>query len=398
MYATGDLARWRPDGLLEFRGRTDDQVKIRGQRVELGEVSAVLASHPGVSQATAVVRDGHLIAYAVSKEDPSKLRDFLAGKLPVVPSDVVTLTEFPSTRSGKLDRKSLPEPARTTTQNAPRSVRETQLCALFAEVLDLPAVGIHDNFFDLGGHSLLAARLAGRVRTVTGTDCTIGSIFAAPTVARLAATGDDRGLDVLLPALFCVHPAGGLAWCYSGLLSYVDSPVYGVQARREPLAASIAEMAADYVREIRKVQPDGPYHLLGWSVGGVIAHEMTVQLEDVGLLCLLDAYPSEQWRGLPPPDEFDEALLNMTGGIDLDDQMRRQFPAVVANNARLMRAHRHRVFPGDMVFVSAAQTRMDLTGWKPYVGGVIEHHDLPGAHSDLLRPDNLARIAEIIAL
>ncbi|GAA3169214.1 MULTISPECIES: amino acid adenylation domain-containing protein [Streptomyces] len=197
MYRTGDLVRWRAGGELEFVGRADSQVKIRGVRVEPGEIEAVLAGHPEVAQAAVVLRedrpgDPRLVAYAVTRSrarTDQELRRYLADRLPdaMVPAAVVLLDTMPTTVNGKLDRAALPEPDRSVhTVREPRSPREEILCALFAEALGMPRVGIDDHFFDLGGHSLLALRLLARIRSVLGEGFEIRDLFAAPTVAGLA--------------------------------------------------------------------------------------------------------------------------------------------------------------------------------------------------------------------
>jgi amino acid adenylation domain-containing protein len=208
MYRSGDLARWRTDGKLEYLGRADQQIKIRGFRIELGEVEAALAGHPDVQQAVVAVREDNqgeklLVGYVVPIPgrylNPIRLRQELAHRLPdyMVPSALVELEALPLTTNGKLDRKSLPEPkmSATATGKAPRSPREEILCGLFAEILGLEAVGIDENFFELGGHSLLATRLASRVRETLGVELAIRTLFESPSVAQLgprlreAATG-----------------------------------------------------------------------------------------------------------------------------------------------------------------------------------------------------------------
>ena len=206
MYRTGDLARWRRDGNLDFAGRTDDQVKIRGFRVEPGEVEAVLARHPAVGAAAVVVRedrpgDQRLVAYVVPADGTAdalrELRAHASAFLPehMVPSAIVPVPSFPLTPSGKIDRRSLPAPDfhAEAPARAPRSPREKTLCRLFAELLDLPEIGIDDNFFELGGHSLLAMRLIGRISAELGVDLSVRAVFDARTVSGLAELASVAG-------------------------------------------------------------------------------------------------------------------------------------------------------------------------------------------------------------
>jgi amino acid adenylation domain-containing protein len=202
MYRTGDLGRWRRDGALEFVGREDAQIKLRGHRIEPGEIEAALTAHPDVAQAVVLLRedqpgDRRLVGYIVSepggRPDADTLRQHLAARLPgyMVPAAIVPVDRFPHTANGKLDRKALPVPRypNTTTSNggAPRTQREETLCGLFAEILNVPRVGIDDNFFELGGNSLLAIRLVAKIRATLSVELNITSVFLAPTVAGFAA-------------------------------------------------------------------------------------------------------------------------------------------------------------------------------------------------------------------
>ncbi|MGW7090828.1 amino acid adenylation domain-containing protein [Streptomyces sp. NPDC054874] len=470
MYRSGDLARRRVDGTLEYFGRGDQQVKIRGFRIELGEIEAVLAAHPEVADVAVVVRedmpgDKRLVGYVVpapGADDaaPVALREHAAATLPVhmVPSAVVVLERLPLTGNGKLDRKALPAPGAPVSAGgrAPRTVREEQLCAVFAEVLGLPSAGVEDNFFDLGGHSLLAVRLAGRIRSAFGIEVSIGTVFQAPTPAALDAALDvsreEDPLDVLLPLrparpgdrapVHCVHPAGGLSWCYAGLIRHLpaDVPIYGLQAQGvggatadEPLPTTLEELAAHYASRIREVQPEGPYRLLGWSTGGIIAHAIAAVLQEAGqeveLLAILDAYPAEGFRGLPVPDRAEalESLLTMGGygpeslgdkelnTANVVEVLRREgsplatlsaarieaLGEVYLNTNDLVRAYDHRVFRGDVLFFRATVDTIDDTltpdTWAPYVSGRIDNTNVACSHKDMTLPEPIAHIARVVA-
>ncbi|QKV90501.1 amino acid adenylation domain-containing protein [Streptomyces sp. NA02950] len=197
MYRTGDLARWRPDGSLEYLGRTDDQIKLRGLRIEPGEIAATFTARPDIAQAVVVARedrpgDARLVGYVVPVAgrtvDVTDVRRYAARTLPdyMVPTAVMVLDALPLSPNGKLDRRALPVPDLTSVAGRrPRTPREETLCKLFGEVLGVEHVGIDDNFFELGGHSLLATRVVSRIRSTLGIDVSIGTLFEAPTVAEL---------------------------------------------------------------------------------------------------------------------------------------------------------------------------------------------------------------------
>ena len=322
MYKTGDLARYLPDGNIEFLGRTDQQVKIRGFRIELGEIEAELRQHPAVRDAVVLGREDtpgekRLVAYAVADATADELRRFLQDKLPphMVPAVIVLLDALPVAPNGKVDRNALPAPDQARPESekayvAPRDDLELQLAHIWEEVLGVRPVGVRDNFFELGGHSLMAVRLFAVIEKQLGKKLPLTAVFQGATVEQLvdllrqqATPGPQSSLVAIQPGgskrpLFLVHPAGGHVFPYVHLAQLLgpDQPCYGLQARsledgQDP-HARIEDMAAYYIEAMRSAQPTGPYLLGGWSMGGVVAFEMAQQLhaqgDHVALLALLD--------------------------------------------------------------------------------------------------------------
>jgi amino acid adenylation domain-containing protein len=316
MYRTGDAVRWLPSGELEYLNRLDNQVKLRGYRIELGEIEAVLRKHERVADAVVVVRTdapggkalvGYWIAEAGPEPSVAELKSFLKETLPeyMVPAFFVRLDELPLTPNGKVDRKALPPPERTVpdateTSVAPRDEIERRLARIWCDVLKLPSVGVHDNFFELGGESLLAVQMFVRIESEFGRELPLATLLQAGTIESLAAIVREEGWTApwsplipiqpngTRPPFFCVHGVGGNVLNYRSLAQRLgdDQPFYGLQARgmdgKLPPLATIEEMAAVYVSEIRKVQARGPYFLGGASFGGVVAYEMAQQLKAAG--------------------------------------------------------------------------------------------------------------------
>jgi amino acid adenylation domain-containing protein len=474
-YRTGDRCRWSARGQLEFLGRLDHQVKINGIRIELGEIEDALTRHPAVREAAVVVHgdaadDRHLVAYVTSTSgralDRALLRAHLAGLLPVylVPSGYVVLEALPRTPSGKLDRSALPAPERSRAAGppafvAPRNRIERAIAEIWAEVLGLERVGVTDDLFDLGGHSFTALRLAASIPEVLGRPVTVTEILQFPTVEGLAAllnSGASAEDHPIVPIrrtgsrrpVFCVHPLGGGVSCYAALARRlgVDRPVLGLVARgldgdavRE---ARIEDMAARYVEALVSSGP-GPYAVGGWSMGGIVAFEMALQLrrrgEAVEGLFLLDSRVSapgvasrladdavtaswfaQDW-GLTagrPLDVAEEELAGLSrtervrllleragaagvltagiGAAEVDRML-----AVFQANARALAAYR----PAErcdvpLLVVRAADGPPDGTGhalgWDDWTHGGVEARVVPGRHHEILREPHVAAAATVL--
>ncbi|AZG48374.1 non-ribosomal peptide synthetase [Gordonia insulae] len=470
MYRTGDLVRWTGDGRIEYVGRADDQVQVRGFRIELGEIDDALASHPSIDYAVTVVDESggaptlrsYVTTYHGDPIDESAVREHLGARLPrhMLPTSLTRLTDVPLTPTGKLDRDALPVASTPSASRAPRPGVEQQVAAVFADVLgiDEDAVGADDGFFDLGGNSLMATTVASRLGDVLGCEVPVQSLFAAPTPAELAAAASHAGrhsaggsasmsatgLAPLLPLrrtaagsepsrppLFVVHPAIGLSWSFSSLLPHVspDRGVYGLQnpmLSGEPAAQSITTLAADYVARIREVAPHGPYHLVGWSLGGLIAHEMAIQLAaagaEVAQLVLLDSFVLADRPGLATEQSVAELLAEFglstgegeptveqawqavrsaggpLGGLGADE-----FAAVheTFRQATPLAAHwRPGTFDGDMTFVTAAADppagRPAVDDWRAHVSGRIHEVVIDSTHARMLLPENVTGYAHVI--
>jgi amino acid adenylation domain-containing protein len=325
LYKSGDLARYLPNGDIEYLGRIDHQVKLRGFRIELGEIETALSQHPAVRETVVLAREDisdekRLVAYIIpdQKQAPriSELRSFLNKKLPdyMVPSAFVTLDALPLTPNGKVDRRMLPVPemVRPDLEKAfvaPRDMLELQLTTIWEQVLGLQSVGVRDNFFELGGHSLLVVRLFAQIERVFGKNLPLATLFQAPTVEQLANILRREEGAASWPSLVAIQSGGSNRpfFCIPGNLGNVfvdlgdlvrhlgpDQPVYGLQdGIQNP--SQIEALAAHYVDEIRSVQPEGPYLLGGVCSGGVVAFEMARQLQaegqKVALLALIEPPP-----------------------------------------------------------------------------------------------------------
>ena len=478
MYRTGDLVRWSDTGLLEFIGRADDQVKINGHRIELGEIESLLLHHPAVAEAAVAAHRNadsttSLAAYLVAESggliEIDALRGFLAGRVPtyMMPSSFMVLDAMPLTPNGKLDRKSLAVPERAGRMDYAEPVTpvEKKLAALWQEILNVERVGLHDNFFELGGDSLSAAVMSALFPEHLEVELPLGSVFEAPTIADLAVLVErlsSESLDpigVMLPLrtvsknahrpLFCIHPMAGISLGFSSLLRHLDPsmPVYGLQSRglrsSEQLPASIEQIAADYLAEIRRVQPEGPYRLVGRSLGGLIGHAIVEQMQAQGLevemLAMIDSYVFAGGELAGPRSEADEvrAVMSFLGthplyedtpqtlkelaavvvqtydphSIPLFQEIIRNNPEFIYNLCAVMINHlalARQYVPGkidvDLLYFQAMEKKGDLDGildrspsaWRRFIGGRIEVHELACHHEGVLDSVPAAQIGNTL--
>ena len=477
LYRTGDLACWEilPDGraVIGYRGRTDYQIKVRGQRLELGDIEMALAAVEGVSASVALLyrglREPALAAVLEVGDVPAEraeqlveaAREHCAQVLPdyMVPTLWHTLPALPVSPSGKADRKllaSLDLTPQTSDAEGPHGLLEQQLCSIIAGVLGRERFGVDEDFFASGGHSLAALEVIAAVEEQLGLSVSIGALFAHPTVQALAASiagerGEGAEFAPVLPLreqptahdatdapapLFILPPAGGLGWCYAGYLSHLPAQqgVYAVQAEafsdpQAGFASSLQELAEGYLAQIEKTLAERSlprrFALMGWSVGGTAAVQVAALAQAAGAqverVILLDAYPSEQWQGVPAPDEQESfrALLRMGGlpepaadeQLDLPGTLERLQKAGSAMgylpeeklgvclgsmraSAALMRGAEQAFFDGDVLLVGVPhedQPYLDAAGWAAHASS-FRAVLLEGTHPDLVNP---ARLAEV---
>ncbi len=458
LYRTGDLGRLLPDGNIEFLGRLDRQIKLRGYRIEPGEIEVVLAQHQEVRQAVVKLYeptpgDRRLVAYVVlqpgAQPTNADLIAYLNGRLPpfMVPSTIVFVDAIPVTPSGKIDLAALPEPIAcpnpgTATQLPPRNELERRLATIWARVLKVKSVGPSDNFFDVGGDFLLALRLAAEIESAFARTVPLGVIFAAPTIEQLAAMLDR---DEAPPAAFSLVPlqtAGAgppiffVHWIPRDLVRRLGNErqiyglAYGLAAqttdRSEVLPDRVEDIAAQYLDEIRAVQPHGPYTLIGYSAGGLAALEMARQLreqgERVGFLGLIDTLVESRYTDIEierfplrvkviktlqlPPTEIWLAVKNHPWLLRLRPGSRQaaanRFEDLNESlwNSKLWTAYIPQPYSG-AVTLFAATSQWSLTSrypavapaWRELTDGRVEIHEVPGRHLTVVLDPNARVLA-----
>jgi aspartate racemase len=472
LYKTGDLGRYRADGIIEFVGRMDYQVKIRGMRVELGEIELAIAQHPGVRETVVIAKenvsgDKSLVAYIVPKllsAETSQtalikeLRSLLQQKLPdyMVPSAFVMLEALPLTPNGKIDRTALPAPDQVRqdleeTFVAPQDELELELTRIWEKVLGVQPIGVRDNFFDLGGHSLLAVQLFAEIEKIVGTNLPLATLLQASTIEELARVLRQKEWSApwsslvaiqpgsSKPPLFCVHPIGGNVLEYLNLIPYLGSeqPVYGLQAqgldgKQTPLNR-VEDMATHYIKEIRTLQPEGPYFLAGFSFGGLVAFEMAQQLhgqgQKVALIALFDSHSpklrengssflqracthlTNLWQ-LEPMERFNyvrDLVRWYTNKGNYKEFMRNHLPESLLNfdvldaNSQATKDYVGQVYPGVVSLFRCSVQKPQFShdpqlGWGSLVGGGLESHTVPGEHDGMFKEPRVRVLAEKLKL
>jgi aspartate racemase len=499
-YKTNDLVRYLPNGNIEFLGRIDNQVKMRGFRIELGEIEAVLAQHPIVKEAVVTVREDvsgnkNLVAYIVSHQEQAftinDLRRFLKQKLPdyMVPGAFVLLEALPLTPNGKVDRRVLPAPDQTRKESeetfvAPRNELELQLTQIWEKVLGVHPISVKDNFFDLGGHSMLAARLFAQIEKKLGRNLPLANLFQAPTIEELASlfnqenhrsehkksttklesatnllnqSGSSLPCSSLIaiqpkgskPPLFCIHVLGRGLKFYRPLAHHLglEQPLYGLAAqimdKKYAPPNRVEDLAAHYIKEMRILQPEGPYFLAGVSFGGSVAFEMAQQLvaqgEKVALLALLDTYTSEALKQIPGGERFSahwnnslkfgpiyvlkKAKDNVKGKIQrFNDQLNRSLNEIGCKlylsigrplpnnlqdftfqqeNIQASRNYVPQVYPGRVTFFRSRDEITRVSSyrdpqlcWGELAAGGLECYEVPGTHLGMLQEPHVQVLAE----
>jgi len=467
LYKTGDLVRYLPNGDIEFLGRIDHQIKIRGFRIELGEIEAVLRQHPGVGETVVVARedapgDQRLVAYFVPAGEAAasvaELRNLVKERLPkyMLPSAFVLLREMPLTPNGKINRRALraPSPSELTAGEElvkPKDATEAQLVKIWENVLGVSPIGITQDFFDLGGHSLLAVRLMTRVEETFGAKLALATLLQARTVEQLAAVirqgGPVSSWSSLVPIqvggsnppFFCVHGAGGVVIRFYELARHLgpEQPVYGLQARgldgRHPCDTRVEDMAGHYLEEIRRVQPQGPYLLGGYSLGGMVAFEMAQRLIAEGneqvLVVLFDTFCTPQangsngsgngteslrqsvlaaWQKLAQASAAEKWQAVRRVAVTVKDGVHRRvsdltLPRSLKNvhNAceTAVNSYVPRAYPGRLILFRSrykplTQLRDPHAAWSRYAGQGLEIHEVEGNHENILLEPQVRSVAQ----
>ena len=487
LYRTGDLGRLREDGSLEFIGRKDNQVKIRGCRLELGEIEAVLSQYPTIAEAIVIVRqdacvEKRLVAYLVPHHSypvsqcqalKTQLHDFLLKKLPsyMIPTAFVFLDALPLSPNGKVDRLALPMPMHpSSVQTLPESCStplrqiEVKLINIWQKTLKRTVINREDNFFALGGHSLLAVNLAADIKDEFQLNIPLATFFQLPTLEEQAnyiskQRSEETSLlanSSLVPIkisnqqqtpLFAIHVLGRNLSYFRPLAKHLrgDNPIYGLSVQLREISGQtidrVETLATHYVEEMQKLQPQGPYFLMGFSFGGMVAFEMAQQLlaqgQEMSQLILIDTYTLDAFSALSPSQKLQEHWYNLQQEglpylrkrvkkvfLRQWEQLIRHIPdkfqlksLLKCNNQELPGDFHHKIFreqnrqarrryvlntyPGRVTIFrardcdsSVSKQRLPNLGWSQFVLGGLDIYDIPGNHLTMLQEPHVKVLAQ----
>ncbi|HEV8543932.1 MAG TPA: amino acid adenylation domain-containing protein [Verrucomicrobiae bacterium] len=480
LYRTGDLARFDAEGNVEFVGRIDHQIKLRGFRIELGEIEAELAKHEHVANNVVMLRedipsDKRLVAYIIPKgatPSAADLRSHLRAHLPdyMVPAAFVFMDTFPLTPNEKIDRKALPVPEqnRPTLGKsfvAPRDSVEQQLAKIWEKILGVQPIGLADNFFDLGGHSLLAVKVFSQIEKVFNKKLPLATLFRAPTIEEIAKVlredSEAKSWSTIVdiqpkgskPPFFWIHTLGGDGgggfFYYRKLAELLgpDQPSFGIRSPREPFS-DIEKMAAFYIKDIRKFQPNGPYFLGGFCFGGNVAFEMAQQLvasgQEVGLLVMLESSPpnvthKQSWSATAAKYSLENLVENVKDfvshssqqrfamlksksrrfkekfrgrngasseqekkGVDLKDvidlsRYPKGYVQYAETHWQALTQYQPEPYPGELILFRAKKQGLSnfshSLGWDVLVGDRVNVNVIPGTHESMLQEPNVQIVA-----
>jgi amino acid adenylation domain-containing protein len=441
IYRTGDLARWLKDGNIEFLGRIDFQVKIRGFRIELEEIEAQLLKHEKIKEALVLATENtqgekYVCAYIVPEKsedllseipESPELKEYLSYRLPayMVPTYFVPLDRIPLTTTGKIDRKALPVPEIAAGEDyvAPKNDIEKKLAAIWANVLNInqEIIGVHANFFDLGGHSLKATLMTAKASSEMQVDVPLLEVFKKPTIKKLAQyiqeTRNQKGQGaaviennmVLLrkstaraPHLFLLHDGSGEVDGYIDFCRHLEKEYncWGIRAdnlsKHGPQNPTIESMAVKYIEKIKKIQTRGPYWISGWSLGGTIALEMAIQLEQTGeeiaFLALFDSPgPGLETKTVHTRPDL---LANKIKETLQHPGMKKTWQDIKRlNNARVRYVPRGKVQTALHFFKASRSPAALKESWTGYCQQPIRVYELPGDHFSIFKQPDVIQTA-----
>ncbi|MEO6733667.1 MAG: amino acid adenylation domain-containing protein [Ferruginibacter sp.] len=483
IYKTGDTGRWLADGNISYAGRTDDQLKIRGYRIEPGEIENMLESVPGIEKAVVMckrnnVNDPRLVAYIIAdeglhigmqfpKEQISSWKKAIGLTLPsyMIPTHFEMVASFPLTSNGKIDRNALPEPFLNTSDERNDGTAFTEneklLSDIWTKALDIKNISLIDNFFEIGGHSLIAIDVVTRIEKLTGKKLPPSILFQHSTIAQLALVLEDKAgikkwesLVAIKPSgnkdpLYLVHGSGLDVMIFNNVAKYMDEdqPVYGLKAKGKDgdseILESIEEMATFYISEMMQQNPQGPYAIVGYSAGALIAFEMAKQLKalnkEIKMLGVIDYDLEEPHKHNKFRSKFERNTVELfprlfyvfRSFIKHSDKalkyqvmcLRLRFITMVTRLGikkaikleglymhietawiKYEKAMKNYVVRPVDISIDLFSTKIKMyylkdfkyLGWKPFAEGGMKIHEIPGDHDDMLLPPNDKKFAQVL--